>query len=435
MKDDSLNLLKKNKSDKHRFVRPTIAVLSFAGLIFAFIYHYFFEASSAAIFCVICALLALIPVFTIKDLEKNHRVIVNWCLFDYSFAIVMIMYSTGALNAPATPWLALIPLAASIMVETIDTILWSVYSLSIYLIFSALVLFDYNFPMEVPIERVSYLSAISNMGLAVVMILLGLSADRKRKEIINEKESLQQLNFNQSKLASLGELVASIAHEINNPLAVISGRADILKTRIKTGKTDHESMMKNIEMIQATVFRTTSIIKSLKKLAKNDNNSELELVSITEIIEDIVNISHQKLLQANINFNWSNEVPGETFIKGDYTQLSQVFVNLLTNAVDAVENNEDKIISIESYIEDDFIKIKVMDNGDGVPDYIRDRIFEPFYTTKEVGKGTGIGLSLSLRVLESHDSTLELSPHPSATVFMITIPITQNHREHLNEAC
>ena len=132
-------------------------------------------------------------------------------------------------------------------------------------------------------------------------------------------------------MASLGELVASIAHEINNPLAVISGRADILKTRIKTGKTDHESMMKNIEMIQATVFRTTSIIKSLKKLAKNDNNSELELVSITEIIEDIVNISHQKLLQANINFNWSNEVPGETFIKGDYTQLSQVFVNLLTN--------------------------------------------------------------------------------------------------------
>lgn len=267
---------------------------------------------------------------------------------------------------------------------------------------------------------------------------------------VNEKlKQTQEILVQQEKLASIGQLSAGIAHEINNPLGYL--------------KSNHNTVLRYLDKLQTLFQEETEIPgKSDQEIAKHakirkildelfdiSRESEEGFNRIIKIIKDLKSFSHESSpedyssydvnegLESSLVMAW-NEIKYVADVEKNYTvhtlinanggELNQVFLNVLVNAAQAIQSEKRKdrgLIRIETSEEDRQIIIKIADDGPGIPDEIRSRIFDPFFTTKEAGKGTGLGLSITHGIIEKHRGSIRVIPGPGkGTVFCITIPIT-----------
>lgn len=228
-----------------------------------------------------------------------------------------------------------------------------------------------------------------------------------------------------SKLASLGEMAAGIAHEVNNPLAIIQGSANMLDKIIDKEPKDVELIKALSGKIIETSERISKTIRSLKALSRNGVNDPKTKVSLPLVINQCLDISLQKLKALDIQLIY--EAPSEDVIVfGREVELSQVLINLMMNSIDAIRNLEEKWIKIEILKNSAFVDIKVSDSGKGIPPEIRDKIMNPFFTTKDVNQGTGLGLSISKNIISSHGGELSLLPNEAHTTFRIRLPLEKN---------
>lgn len=197
-----------------------------------------------------------------------------------------------------------------------------------------------------------------------------------------------------SRLSSLGEMAAGIGHEINNPLTIISGRLEILKKLVGSPDfiSNKESIVKSIETIQRSSQRISVIIKGLRNFARNGEQDPLQNVKLDEIIEDIKSLISEKLKVSGVSLKFDIALGLE--INCRRVQIEQVIINLLNNSVDALSENQNKWIQLKAFEESDMVIIEVMDSGLGIEKQLRDKLMQPFFTTKEVGKGTWSGPSL-----------------------------------------
>lgn len=428
--------LREMEKEKAKYVVPLTVTVSFFVLFLALIYHFYFEATnSAMVFTVVCVL-SLCSLVIFPDLTRNHRLRCNYLLSMFWTGVMGGMYFTGGVEAPVTGWLCLIPLYASVLTREIDTVFWTILSMITISFFFMLSHYGVELPMEVPPEKVEGLYFLARTGLIFTAMTVGFLAEKKRVLLNEEKEDLRQSSFNQSKLASLGELAAGVAHEINNPLTVISGKSSRIKKTIKKFETqeDLSQIKEDLEAINKTVFRITKIVTSLKNLSGKERSDTMSVIEVATIIHDVVAVSKERLVTKGIEFQWTNDMPEGTEIKGEYTQLSQVLVNLLNNSIDAIsESDKDSHrITIHSKLVEKRVLIQVMDSGQGIPQELVERIFEPFFTTKELGKGTGIGLSLSRKILMGHKGTLTYHYHHGA-VFTIDLPLYESSGKESQE--
>lgn len=224
-----------------------------------------------------------------------------------------------------------------------------------------------------------------------------------------------------AKLASLGELSAGIAHEVNNPLTIIEGGASLMKMMLKEEPLDHTSLEKSVQKILDTTQRIGRIIKSLKTLAGEAPDEPFQNIRFKSIIEPSLEISKSRIVQQNIVLTVQN-LDSDVELFGNEVQLSQVIMNLIANAIDAVKDLEgEKKIVINYDPSYEWLDILISDNGHGVNADIRDKIMEPFFTTKEANQGTGLGLSISRSIVDSHEGKLELIEGPMTT-FRIRLP-------------
>lgn len=227
-----------------------------------------------------------------------------------------------------------------------------------------------------------------------------------------------------AKMAELGEMAAGIAHEINNPLAVIFARTSQARNALrKTGNTE-PALLKAIEQIDETAHRISRIVRGLRSFARKSDGDPFTLTPLQMMIEDTLELCGSKLKSHGVALRLS-DAP-DVSIDCHPSEIVQVLLNLINNAVDAQsELTQDKWIAIDVVQGLETVTITVSDNGPGIPEAIRAKIMQPFFTTKEVGKGTGLGLSISKGLIESHKGTLTLDAASPKTRFVITLPKKQ----------
>lgn len=261
----------------------------------------------------------------------------------------------------------------------------------------------------------------------LTFLILKNASDRKREALLNQQtiEMTRAQLAQTAKMAALGEMAASVAHEINNPLAIISAHAQALKVSVEKNDLQPEKILTQTAKIIKTVDRISSIIRGLRSFARSGENDPFAPDSLRTLVQDSVSFCSERIRLLGIDLKVS-EVPDLT-INCRINQLSQVLLNLLSNSADAVTMFDEKWISVDfEFQEDTLVRIYITDSGTGIPAAIVEKMMTPFYTTKEVGKGTGLGLSISKGIIEEHKGQLSyIKDHPH-TRFCIELPLVSS---------
>lgn len=235
----------------------------------------------------------------------------------------------------------------------------------------------------------------------------------------DELEEQRQLAMQSAKLTTLGEMASNIAHEINNPLTVISTLAMV--TKLPDPQTENEKRLNaNIDKIIHTVERIAKIVRSLRTFSRDSYNDPLLPTSVQAVLNSTFELCLQRLKNNNV------EVIVEPFedklINCREYQIVQVLMNLLNNSLDAMDGIERKFIKIRVEDTGKKIKIWVQDSGPGISNEVIEKMMNPFFTTKEMGKGTGLGLSISKGIIENHKGEFYFDKTQQLTTFIIELP-------------
>ena len=244
--------------------------------------------------------------------------------------------------------------------------------------------------------------------------------ERREQELRDKQEQLVQAG----KLATLGELTTGVAHELNNPLNNIGLYVGNVIDRIELGELSSESALEDLEKAMEQVRKATEIISHLRTFGRAAPVT-FEAVDVDEVIERALSLMQEQLRLRAIDVDL-DLCPGELVVQGNPIKLEQVFINLLTNARDALDEvpEEQKNIRIVSSLERDRIRIVFEDTGPGIPDDVAKRVFDPFFTTKEVGTGTGLGLSITYSIVKEHGGEIALSTTPGGgATFTVEMPV------------
>ncbi|MCX6079940.1 MAG: ATP-binding protein [Chloroflexi bacterium] len=244
-------------------------------------------------------------------------------------------------------------------------------------------------------------------------------------EDITEKWILEANLIQSEKLASIGQLAANVAHEINNPLAAIIANAQLLLRDLSEAD---EYTVDSLKLIETAGMRAAKIVSNLLESARKEKHDEFEEVSLNETIKDAISMLQYEINNRSITIKLDMDT-GIPAIFANKNQLKGVWINLITNALGAFESNAG-IISISTRYESNEFRVVFADNGKGILPEHKKRIFEPFFTTKEAGKGTGLGLSVSLQVIKDHHGNIDVDSEPGkGAKFIIIIPDIERGRD------
>ncbi|HSO18474.1 MAG TPA: ATP-binding protein, partial [Desulfosarcina sp.] len=269
---------------------------------------------------------------------------------------------------------------------------------------------------------------ISAATILVVTVLVTRHMLTLVKRRDAQAETLNRQLMHASKMASIGELSVGVAHEINNPLAIISTEREILLDAVrKTGVMDaafDAQLMDSMNQIDVQIKRCKRITHNLLRFSRR-TRSVIDTVDINAFIREVIDLMAREAKSSGITFfeQLSGDVPP---ILSDLSQLQQVFLNLMTNAIDAHEGKQYGSVAIStSYLESqDVVEIVVSDTGCGIPEDKLSNVFDPFYTTKPVGRGTGLGLSICYSIVKGLGDQIQVqSVVGQGTDFIIRLPL------------
>jgi PAS domain S-box-containing protein len=250
---------------------------------------------------------------------------------------------------------------------------------------------------------------------------LDISTQRQQEKLIREQ---QAKIVAAAKMSSLGEMAGGVAHEINNPLTIILGNTQILKRLAELGAAKPADISEVCGKIDLTVTRIAKIISGLKTFARDGSRDPFETANLGTIVGETLGFCEARFKNNRVRL-LVEPFEDEIHLECRSVEISQVLLNLLNNAFDAVVNGPDPWVRLEIRTGQELVEIVIEDSGPGIPPQIREKIMQPFFTTKEVGKGTGLGLSLSKGLVESHRGALVLDAEAPNTKFRIRLPKRQ----------
>ncbi|MES2503429.1 MAG: AAA family ATPase [Myxococcota bacterium] len=246
-----------------------------------------------------------------------------------------------------------------------------------------------------------------------------------KERLERELQDIQVGMVAQSRLAALGEMAGGVAHEINTPLASIELIVGRLSKLAEQEPVDAAQLASLSALVGKTVNRIASIVRGLRTFSRDGAQDPFLPTNVKQIVDDTLALCSEKFKNAGIDIGVL--VDEQLSIDCRATQISQVLLNLMNNACDAMENNEQKWIRIEASSQDTMVEITVTDSGVWASEEAKKMIFQPFFTTKEVNKGTGLGLSVSQGIIASHGGVLELDMKTVNTQFVIKLPKRVQH--------
>ncbi len=285
-----------------------------------------------------------------------------------------------------------------------------------------------------PLELLSRLFALRQMEMVIITLgVLGIVATTifTTRLVINrlKRTDLEMIELNaqlvqSDKLAALGKMAAGVAHEINNPLAVILQKTgwmeDLLEEEDFQNCENLDEFQKSIAKIEEHVERARKVVHNMLGYARRMEPRQ-EDVDVNDTIQQTITLleNHARINNIDIQIDLADSIP---IIASDQAQLQQVFLNLLNNAIDAIGSNGS--IDVVSLREDDRIVVRIKDDGPGLSDEMIRKIFDPFYTTKEPGKGTGLGLWVSHSIMAKMGGNIHVKNNPDrGAIFTVEIPI------------
>jgi PAS domain S-box-containing protein len=250
-------------------------------------------------------------------------------------------------------------------------------------------------------------------------VFTGIIRDVTRRRAMEEElQKAQSLLIRQEKLASLGTLAAGVAHEILNPLNIIGTIAQLMQ--LEEGLAS--DVKQNLEEIMAQIHRAAKITNNLR-IFSCSRKTEIKPVDIHILFDKTLGLIEHDLKLENITVEKTDDKE-PAVIEGDEDQLAQVFLNLLTNAKDAMKETNGGTISLRTRRVGEGMEIRFSDTGPGIPEEFMKNIFDPFFTTKDPGKGTGLGLSILHKIIEDHEGTVNVeSREGKGATFVITLPV------------
>lgn len=245
--------------------------------------------------------------------------------------------------------------------------------------------------------------------------------ETREKEI--QLKAAQIKLISSSKMASLGEMAGGVAHEINNPLAIIDAKVQMMMRRANAGTIDLPKMVTDLNLIKTTSERIAKIVRGLRSFSRNSDGDPMEASQVLKILEETSALCKERFKNAGVELTLS--CADDLMIECRSTQISQIFMNLLINSFDAIEKLSEKWIKIEVIKKEKSIELRAIDSGKGIPKEIIDKIMQPFFTTKEVGRGTGLGLSITKGIAESHHGQFSYDSSSLNTCFILELPMRQ----------
>jgi two-component system NtrC family sensor kinase len=274
------------------------------------------------------------------------------------------------------------------------------------------------------LNRTIFIIGISCLAIVATIFITTNMMIRRLVSADNELDALNSQLIQSDKMAALGKMATGIAHEINNPLAVIGEKAgwmrDLLSEENIQQSENFEEYQRSIDKIEEHVERARKITHNMLGFARR-MEPRLDDVDVNGIINQTLELlkNHARINNIEIRRDLQSDLP---VIASDQSQLQQVLLNLFNNAIDAIGKNG--IIELATVSDNRTIEISISDSGSGIPEAVQRRIFDPFFTTKGPGRGTGLGLSISYGIIEKMGGTLTFTSRENeGTTFVIRLPI------------
>lgn len=265
---------------------------------------------------------------------------------------------------------------------------------------------------ELPVELTIFATTVGERRYFTAFLLDLTERRQAAAELARQREALRQ----SEKLSAMGALLAGVAHELNNPLAILMGRAALLEDKVQD-----PALRADTEKIRNAAERCGRIVRTFLSMARR-RPPEHRAASLNDVVEGAVDLLGYNLRTAGVRVNTQldSALPQ---VEMDADQIGQVVLNLIVNAEHALQSRAgERSIDIRTRAEEDLIVLRVSDNGPGVPEDLRERIFDPFFTTKSEGTGTGIGLSVSRAIAREHGGELLLENLSDGASFVLRLP-------------
>lgn len=238
-----------------------------------------------------------------------------------------------------------------------------------------------------------------------------------------ERKKSDQLAITGNKMAALGEMASGVAHEINSPLMVILNRAEQISKLVDKELLDKDKIKSSAEKITDMTTKIAKIIKGLRSFSRDGSRDPFLKTAVIDILNDTLELCKEKFSYESIKLDIDNKI-GDFEVDCRQSQISQVLLNLISNAYDAIvpSPDKDKWVRIELLdFSNDLVEISVTDSGKGIPAEIQDKLMQPFFTTKEIGKGTGLGLSICRGIVLSHGGEIFIDNTSPNTKFVVRL--------------
>ncbi len=265
-----------------------------------------------------------------------------------------------------------------------------------------------------------FLVTMNDLSVSKQVLVVGFDI---HEQVVAEDLALEQRAAieGSARMAAIGQVAAGIAHEINNPLAVMTAKAFQIRRRLGEGASEDD--LHDLDKIEKTGFRIARIIKGLKSLSRDGERDPFEQVTLQEVLKDVLVMFEEKMKKNRIEL--ITEYPTGLRFHARSTQIAQVLLNLIGNSYDAIKEDPDPWIRLEARADDLFVEITITDSGNGIPKELQEKLMTPFFTTKAAGQGTGLGLSISKRIISDHEGELRYNPAHRNTQFVIRLPLAQ----------
>ncbi len=238
---------------------------------------------------------------------------------------------------------------------------------------------------------------------------------------ITEKYNQEVQLIQASKMATLGEMSTSVAHELNQPLNNIGIIAQRFIKKVEKGEFEKDFFMNRLELLMGQIKRASKIINHMREFGRISDR-DIERTIVNDPIKNIFTLISEQLKVHNveIELNLDNNIPP---IMANANRLEQILLNMINNARDAMKSKDEKKLTIRTYYDNNFVYIEISDTGVGMSEKVQRKIFEPFYTTKEIGKGTGLGLSISYNLIKDYKGDIQVKSRLNqGSSFIIKFP-------------
>lgn len=269
-----------------------------------------------------------------------------------------------------------------------------------------------------------------NTTLFKVMNVISTELSQVKEREMRERDLKEttDLMVQAGKMATIGEMAAGIAHEINNPLQIIQGRVEQISMIAEDLQIEHKVFKLLTSNLESAVFRLSSTISGLKNISYNESLEGFTYTQLSKILTDITSTISEKIQRNDIDFQILGEINTDIHVQCHRSQIAQIIINFINNSIEAISSQKDPWITLDYNVDQSQIYFRVTDSGAGIDPKMREQIMNPYFTTKKKGRGVGLGLNISKKIAELHEGRIYIDTSSKYTCFVLCIPIDQDSR-------